>query len=195
MAGLASQGPCRYFGSQAGCRFGGRCRFSHDLTSTSGTISSPQLSQGSAQSPFTPATPRTNPGRSSGATPRSFCHFYWNTGVCNRGFDCTYRHQRNTGPQSGSTNAAGGAKDEESTANAALEFFTTDNLTQMAGVGLLSAQEGTPENAHNSIKRYLGGASLSSPADMKPLASILASINRRNHTWVRAIPPSALDGC
>ena len=59
-----------------------------------------------------------------------------------------------------------------------------DNLTQMAGVGLHSAQEGTPENAHNSIKRYLGGGSLNSPADMKPLASILASVNRRNHSWV-----------
>jgi hypothetical protein len=64
----------------------------------------------------------------------------------------------------------------------------------MTGVGLLSAQEGTPENAHNSIKQYLGGGPLTNPAGMKPLASILASINRRNHFWVRVIPPLTLGG-
>lgn len=76
-------------------------------------------------------------------------------------------------------------KVEEGAANAALDFFTADNLTQMAGVRLNSAQEGTPENAHNSIKQYLVGGSLSDPSAMRPLASILASVNRRNQFWVR----------
>jgi hypothetical protein len=192
MAGLTPRGVCRHFGSPEGCRFGRRCRFSHDLTPTS---ASPQLSQGNTQSSPTPSTHRARPVRSGGTAPRTFCDFYWNTGICNRGFDCTFKHQKNANPQSGSTISAGGTKDEDSAANAALDFFTMDNLTQMAGVGLLSAQEGTPENAHNSIKRYLGGTSLTSPADMKPLASVLASMNRRNHSWVCVIPSPTLDGC
>lgn len=195
MAGPASRSPCRYFGSRGGCRFGVQCRFSHDLASTSETGSPTRLHQQGVQSSPTPATPRTRPVRSGNAAPRSFCDYYWNTGICNRGFDCTFRHQKNTNPQFGSTDAADGIKDVESVPNAALEFFTTDNLTQMAGVGLLSAQEGTPENAHNSIKQYLMGGPLNKAADMKPLASILASINRRNRSWVRVIPSFALDGC
>ena len=68
-----------------------------------------------------------------------------------------------------------------------------DNLTQMAGVGLHSTQEGTPENAHNSIKPYLGSGSLANPTEMKPLISILASVNRRNHSWVCVAPPFTPD--
>lgn len=64
----------------------------------------------------------------------------------------------------------------------------------MAGVGLRSAQEGTPENAHNSIKQYLGGGPLDTPSAMRPLASILASVNRRNHFWVRMVLSSLLEG-
>ena len=164
--------PCRLFRSKEGCRYGERCKFSHDLSSPSSPTS---------------ATHRTRPG----FAPRNVCGFYWNTGQRNRGFDCTFRHQKNTNPQP----VVGGVGGGGDAANAALEFFTVDNLTQMAGVGLHSTQEGTPENAHNSIKRYLGGGSLSNPADMKPLISILASVNRRNHSWVRVIPPFTQGGC
>ena len=76
----------------------------------------------------------------------------------------------------------------------ALEFFTMENLTQMAGVELLKTQEGTPENAHNLIKQYLGGKALINPSDMKPLASILASVNSRNRSWVSIIPFLSSDG-
>ena len=195
MAGPTSKGPCRYIGSRGGCRFERSCRFSHDPISPSDTISPPQFSQRYTQTSPTSATPGTRPGRSGDAAPKNFCDHYWKTGQCNRGFDCTFRHQQNNRPQSGSANAPGGVKDEERAPNAALEFFTTDNLTRITGVGLLSAQEGTPENAHNSIKRYLGAGSLNSAAEMKPLTSILASINRRNHSWVRTIPPFTLDRC
>jgi hypothetical protein len=187
MAAPPSKQPCRLFRSQGGCRYGNKCKYSHDPGSTSGTRTPPQSSLRNSPSSPTPATPRTRPGRSGNAGPKNVCDFYWNTGQCNRGFDCTFRHQKNTGPQPGSTDVASGVGDGEDAANAALEFFTMDNLTQMAGVGLHSTQEGTPENAHNSIKRYLGGGSLNNPTEMKPLISILASVNRRNHSWVRVI--------
>ena len=187
--------PCRLFKSKEGCHYGKKCKFSHDLDPTSGTGTPPQSPGHNAPPSPTFSIPRTRPGRNSSTVPRNVCDFYWNTGQCDRGFDCTFRHQKNTNPQSGGTNAAGNAEDEEDAANAALEFFTMDNLTQMAGVGLHSIQEGTPENAHNLIKRYLGGGSLTRPVDMKPLISILASVNRRNHSWVRIIPPLTLDQC
>ena len=190
MATPAPRGPCRLFNSKDGCHFK-KCKFSHDLSSTSGTRPSQSPQQNTSRfSPTTPTTPRSRagPGRSGNSAPRNVCDFYWNTGQCNRGFDCTFSHQKNTNPQSDAQAAGtGGARDEEDVANAALKFFTTDNLTQMAGVGLHSTQEGTPEKAHNSIKRYLGGGSLKTSAEMKPLISILASVNRRNHSWVRAV--------
>ena len=186
MAVSPFRSPCRFFRSQDGCRHGEGCRFSHDLGSTSTTRTPPQSLGQSVPSSPTPATPGTRLGRSGNAAPRTFCDFYWNTGQCNRGFDCTFRHQKNTNPQYGTTNDDG-ADDEEDDGNAALEFFTRDNLAQMAGVRLRSVQEGTPENAHNLIKRYLGGGSLNNPTDMKPFISVLASVNRRNRSWVRVI--------
>lgn len=184
MAPPTSKDPCRFFRSRGECRFGERCRFSHDLGSTTGASTPPQPPEQNASS-STPATPRTRPARSGPAAPRNICGFYWNTGHCSRGFDCTFKHQKNTNPQSDNTDATGGVEDEDDAANAALEFYTIDNLTTMAGVGLHSTQAGTPENAHNLIKRYLGGGSLNTPTDMKPLISILGSVNRRNHSWVR----------
>ena len=174
MAAPAPKGPCRYFGSQAGCRLGKKCKFSHDLSSTSETGTPLQSLQRNVPSSPTPTTSRTRPARNGNAPPRT-CNFYWNTGQCDRGFDCTFKHQRNPNPQNNDTNTPGEAEDEEDAVNPALEFFTVDNLTQMAGVGLTSTQEGTPENAHNAIKRFLGGRSLDNPSDMKPLSSILAS--------------------
>ena len=165
MAAPPSKVLCRFVGSQGGCRYGKKCKFSHDFGSTSETRTQPQSPEQNAPSSPTPATPRTRPGRSGSSVPRNICDFYWNTGQCNRGFDCTFKHQKNTNPQPGGTNVAGRIEDEEGAANVALEFFTANNPTQMAGVGLHSTQEGTPENVHSSIKRYLG-ESLNNPADI-----------------------------
>ena len=187
------KGPCRLFRSKEGCRYGKKCKFSHDLGSTSTARTTPQPPGKNTPSSSTPATPRNRSGRSGNAAPRDVCGFYWDSGQCKRGFDCTFRHQKNTNSRSGAADA-GRVEDEEDAANTALEFFTTNNLTQMAGVELLRIQEGTPENAHNLIKRYLGGGTLNNPADMKQLISVLASVNRRNHSWVCVIPPFASDG-
>lgn len=191
MAAPQSRFPCRLFASKDGCRYGRKCRFSHDLDSASGAGTSPHSSGQNPSSSTTPATPRTRFPRTGN---RNICDFYWNTGQCNRGFDCTFKHQKTPNPQSGGTSVAGGPGNEEDAANSALEYFTADNLTQVAGVGLHSTQEGTPENAHNAIKVYLGGRSLNTPTDMKPLISILASVNRRNRSWVRMMSLLELDG-
>ena len=188
MSAPPSKAPCRFFVSREGCRYGKKCRFSHDAGLTPGMGTPPRSPGQNTPTSPTLATPKPRSGRSDSAVPGYVCKFYWNTGQCNRGFDCTFRHQKNTEPPSGATNISDRVEDKD-VANTALEFFTMDNLAQMAGVGLHSTQEGTPENAHNSIKRYLGGGQLNKPADMKPLISILASVNGRNHSWVRAIVP------
>lgn len=192
MAAPAPKGPCRYFGSQAGCRFGKKCKFSHDLSSTSGTRTPLHSPQRNVPSSPIPTTSRTRPTRNRDAPPRT-CNFYWTTGQCDRGFDCTFKHQKNPNPKNNASSASDEVEDEEDAVNAALEFFTMDNLTQLAGVGLTTTQEGTPENAHNAIKRYLGGGSLNTPSDMKPLSSILASVNRRNRSWVCMILRCTMD--
>ena len=187
MPGHSSKKPCPHFRSRGGCRSGKKCNFSHNLGSTSGTRTSPQSSRKNASPSPTLATPVI---RSV-----NVCNIYWNAGQCNRGFDCTFIHQKNPVLRPDRSNVADGTEDEEDAANAALDFFTMVNLTQMAGVELHSTQKGTPEEAHNSIKRYLGGGSLNNPAEMKPLITILASINRRNHSWVRIVPPFMPDRC
>ena len=191
MASPAHRYPCRLFKSKQGCPYGKSCRFSHDLASTSGRRTPLQLLPSSGQSSSSSATPRTRPIRSGNTAPSDFCGFYWNSGQCVSGFDCTFSHQKN--PNSHSHNASTTDKVKDA-ANPALEFFTMDSLAQMAGVGLHTAQEGTPENAHNSIKRYLGRGPLNSPADTRPLAAILASVNGRNHSWARAILLTTPDG-
>jgi hypothetical protein len=167
-----------------------KCKFSHDRSSASETRTPPQSSQQNAPSSPTLTTHKTRSARKGNAL-KNVCDFYWNTGQCERGFDCTFRHQKSTNPQSAHTVTAGETEDEEEAANAALDFFAVENLAQMAGVGLYSIQEGTPENAHNLIKRYIGGETLNTPSDMKPLGSILASVNRRNRSWVSLISMSA----
>jgi hypothetical protein len=42
MATPPPKGPCRLFRSKEGCRYGKKCKFSHDLGSTSGTRTQPQ---------------------------------------------------------------------------------------------------------------------------------------------------------
>ena len=185
MAAPAPKGPCRYFGTREGCR-NNNCKFSHDLRPKFGTRTPFQFRQNASSS--STAARRFQSGRN---TPKNVCDFYWNTGQCKRGFDCTFKHQKNINSR---TNTAGEEEDNEDAANEALDFFTMDNLTHMAGVGLHRTQEGTPEQAHNSIKQYLEGGSLNNPSEMSNLVSILASINRRNHSWVRVIPPFMLDG-
>ena len=195
MPGHSSKKPCPHFRSRGGCRSGKKCNFSHNLGSTSGTRIPPQSSRQNVPPSSTLATPSIRSGRGGSAVTGNVCNFYWNTGQCDHGFDCTFTHQRQPAPRSGRSNIADGAGDEEGAANTALDFFTMVNLTQMAGVGLHSTQKGTPEEAHNSIKRYLGGGSLNNPTEMKPLITILASVNRRNHSWVRIVPPFMPDRC
>jgi len=190
MATPAPKGPCRFFRSKEGCKHR-NCKFTHDLRPIPGTGTQFRSYRQNASSSSTATSSRIR----LGGVPRNNCEFYWNTGQCNRGFDCTFKHQKNSKPQPGGTNAADGEEEPEDAANTALEFFTMDNLTQMAGVRLHRTQEGTPENAHNSIKQYLQERSLTKPDDMRNLISILASVNRRNHSWVCAIPPFTLDGC
>lgn len=163
---------CRWFKSKEGCKYGDSCKFSHGLRKRTYVQSSQRNASTSSL------------GRSGAPAPRNNCNFYWKTGQCQRGFDCTFKHEKDPNPRYGRTNAASGVNGQEDAANAALEFFTMDNLAQMTGVGLHSTQEGTPEDAHNLIKRYLEGGSLNRPTDMKQLICIMASVNRRNHSWV-----------
>jgi hypothetical protein len=60
-----------------------------------------------------------------------------------------------------------------------------DGFADVSGVARHELHDLKPADAHNSIKKYLrDDYKFTSPSDMLAFVKILASINRRNKTWV-----------
>lgn len=178
---------CRQFRDSGSCRFGNKCRFSHDSPDSNSRGASPGPS--SPVAPRSPTRTRNNvPAQGGGGdhAPRNVCDFYWNVGKCNRGFDCTYRHEQKT--NNGSIAAPDNKTASEDAPNVALDYFTADSLAETAGIQRNENHVLKPGDAHNMIKVFLrDGYVFGTPGNMQSFVRILASINRRNKAWVSTL--------
>lgn len=175
---------CYQLRTPGGCRFGNKCKFSHDPdTDIKGRPPGPS-------SPVSPRPPtRTRNGTYQGGggnhAPRDVCNFFWEGGKCQHGFDCIFRHEQM--PKDYSAAAVDANPVPDDAPNTALDFFTADSLTETAGVARSRDHGLKPGEAHNLVKPYLlDGYTFVTPSSMESFIRILASVNRRNKAWVGA---------
>ena len=110
------------------------------------------------------------------STPRGLCHFYWSAGACDRGFECTYKHQARVQaslPVAQSTDYTP-------------DFFSLEGLATNNNSILDTRHTLSPSEAHNHLKVYLFDNFIFRDAiNIEGFSRILASVNSRNHAWVR----------
>jgi hypothetical protein len=110
------------------------------------------------------------------STPRGVCRFYWSSGACDRSFDCTYQHQPRVRAPSSVAQPADYTPD----------FFSLEGLATNNGSILDTRHTLSPSEAHNHLKSYLFDNFVFRDAiHIEGFSRILASVNSRNHTWVR----------
>ena len=118
------------------------------------------------------ATP--NIDRSS--TPRGVCHFYWSNGACDRGFECTFKHEPRFQASSSVTESTDYTPD----------FFSLEGLATNNGSIVDARHTLSPSEAHNHLKSYLFDNFVFRDAfHVEGFSRILASVNSRNRAWVR----------
>ena len=178
------RGVCKLYGTPQGCKFGKKCKFSHDGGSSGiarGTGSSPSNSRSQ-----TPASPGTRPSASLNGVPRNACQFYWSTGACNRGFECSFRHVKQ-GSEAGTLAPEQSGAAVVEPGGAAVDFFSPEGLA--ANVGSAREQRHTfnPGEVHNHLKEFTqDNFRFEGPAQVQGFVRVLGSVNDRNKTWVRS---------
>ncbi|KAI0261395.1 hypothetical protein BC834DRAFT_478813 [Gloeopeniophorella convolvens] len=128
----------------------------------------------------------SNGGRGGGGTPsvdragvpRGVCNFYWSSGACDRGFDCTFRHQAKPEVAQSSSGATQEPDD------GLPDFFSAEGLAINNGSILNPQFTLTPSEVHNHLKPYLVDNFIVRDAvQIEGLSRIFASINSRNKAW------------
>jgi len=160
---------CKFFTSHTGCRAGDHCRFTHTPLTlhTPDDTPSPWQIRGSNKSPSN--------------IPRNTCQFFWETGACVRGFECVYRHTKQTNEttvQAVEVTAADGG-------DAVADFFSLEGLA--IGTGSLHEDRFNlnPSEVHNHLKEFGGSDHFRNATQAQGFVRILASVNDRNKAWVR----------
>lgn len=170
-----NNGLCNNFMATGKCRFGNKCKFAHDRDSQSRSRSStPGPSSGRA-----PPTPP--PGQPSGVprAPPRVCNFFWSSGTCSRGFECSFKHERSPSATSTTGSTAPDQEEEEP------DFFSVEGLTAGNNSTRNEGHALTPSDAHNHLKAFLAdNFRFENAAKVQGFVRILASINERNKAWV-----------
>ena len=187
-------GVCRFYGTANGCRYGSSCRYSHDPSqsttprgpSSSSGQSSPWRSRSQASnSQSSPTLYGARGGFKPSGLPHNACQFYWTSGSCNRGFDCSFRHVRGgqaIGAQETTAAQSGDDNEEDDT----LDFFSPQGLAASAGSVREDRHTLNPSEVHNHLKEFLrDNFRFESAAQVQGFVRVLASVNDRNKTWVR----------
>ena len=113
---------------------------------------------------------------------KGVCHFYWSTGACKHGFDCTYKHEARAQVASSPTPSTDYTPD----------FFSPEGLAVNNGSVLDERYTLNPSQAHNHLKPYLSDNFVFRDAiNIEGFSRILASVNSRNRTWVRSAPATS----
>ena len=129
------RGVCRFFAQSQQCKFGKKCKFSHQRPGDASIVGGPARSSSSSNTP----------GRPNGAPPGT-CNFYWTTGSCNRSFDCSFKHVKGTAA------AASTSTITETEVEEPLDFFSAEGLAVNGGATRLTLD---PASAHNNIQLFL----------------------------------------
>lgn len=109
--------------------------------------------------------------------PKGKCAFYWSGGACERGFDCTFRHEARPGVQASSS--------PTQSTDYTPDFFSPEGLAINNGSIADSQHNLHPSEAHNHLKPYLTDNFVFRDAiHVEGFSRILASVNSRNGTWV-----------
>ena len=110
--------------------------------------------------------------------PRGICTFYWSNGACNRGFDCTFRHDARPGIHVSSPFTQ--------TTDYNPDFFSSEGLAINNG-SIVDAQHNLrPSEVHNHLKPYLlDNFVFRNATHVEGFSRIFASVNARNQAWVR----------
>ncbi|KAG7441498.1 uncharacterized protein BT62DRAFT_908111 [Guyanagaster necrorhizus] len=157
---------CRSFNSSRGCRFQ-NCKFLHERTGSP----TPSASSTPLHSPRSSSRPE---GITAG---RGNCEFFWTSGECRRGFDCTYRHVRQ--PQIVEAPPMATCSETDT-----LDFLTTEGLADINNMSLHSLHAMSPTEAHNMLKQFNSpDFQFMSPDRVVQFVQILASVDRRNSQW------------
>ncbi|KAF9534563.1 hypothetical protein CPB83DRAFT_755097 [Crepidotus variabilis] len=124
--------------------------------------------------------------------PRGRCDFFWSTGACRRGFDCTFQHEQD--PGRGNLASAENVKPEEEH-----DFFSMEGLTIASGGNAASTDYTLrPSEVHNHLKELLrantgpNGAGFRNAFVAQGFVRVLASVNKLNGHWV-LVPQRLLD--
>lgn len=180
---MSSRRICTFY-AQGNCRRGNNCTFLHQGASPR------------ASSPATPATPTTPTSlrgrgnsvrsrgtgspRSTGTAPRQVCNIFWQSGKCDRGFDCTFKHTR--GPQALNQETPSSDTPNEEPA----EFYSIEGLAESVRPPQLPLATFDPSEVHNHIKPFLkDNYTFEGPMNVQSFVRIISSVHERNKAWVR----------
>ncbi|KAI8974770.1 hypothetical protein BD414DRAFT_424028 [Trametes punicea] len=177
-------GPCRAYKSPKGCRFGDRCRYSHDLRP-------PAMPQGSPSQALSPRNhPRAPPpqipashNRALSGVPRNVCQFFWSTGSCARGFECSFRHDKQTKATGPSTSAQTDASNDSQEPQD-VDFFSPAGLATSVGFVRDNRYSLNPSEVHNHLRDFTHDRfHFHSAAQVQGFVRVLASVSDGNKNW------------
>jgi hypothetical protein len=195
---MSSRGVCRAYAAGQHCRFGTNCKFDHGPGSPT-----PRSPAASAQQTSSPnrgrggfrgtaaqrgaSSPRGGtPVRSNDGVPPQTCRIFWQTGNCDRGFECQFKHTKN--PIAPAGQAASSAPAAE-TDDQAPDFYSIQELATVAGTDTTVAAPLSKLNVsevHNHIKPFLrDNYTFDSALRMQSFIKVVASVNDQNKEWVR----------
>jgi len=110
--------------------------------------------------------------------PRGICTFYWSAGACDRGFDCTFKHDARPGVQASPSSTQ--------PIDYTPDFYSVEGLAINNGSILDTQHSLRPSEAHNHLRPYLfDNFEFQDAIKVEGFSRILASVNSRNRAWVR----------